>query len=157
MLPVWVVPLVTFASAILGSTVAFGVQRWRYRTDRLAAAIDGLCVEINGAADKATAYWLTEGDTDASRSGLRLTAFELVGRQARIQELIGALDIQDERLVVADLDELIASLIDAMTGGDFRVIGRTDDSMRAAEVQTVAARLNGALRAGLNRRVRQWL
>ena len=153
MLPAWVVPLVTFASAILGSTVTFSVQRWRYWTDRLAAAVDGLCSEINGAADKATSYWLTEGDTEEGRARVRLAEFELVGRQSRIQELIGALYIQDEKLVVADLDNLVIGLLDAMTGGDFRVAGRVPDPVRAAEVQTVAARLNGALRAGLNRRV----
>ncbi len=137
--------------------MAFGVQRWRYRTDRLAATIDGLCGEINNAADKATSYWLTEGDTDAIRSQMRLSEYELVGRQSRIQELIGALYIQDEKLVVADLDDLIANLVDAMTGGDFRVTGRAHDPVRAAEVQTVAARLNGCLRAGLSLRVRRWL
>lgn len=137
--------------------VAFGVQRWRYLTDRLAASIDSLCSEINNAADKATSYWLTEGDTDTARAVLRLAEYELVGRQSRIQELIGALYIQDERLVIADLDDLIISLIDAMTGGDFRVTGRPYDPLRAAEVQTVAARLNGCLRAGLSRHVRRWV
>ena len=156
MLPAWVVPLVTFASALLGSAVAFGVQRWRYRTDRLAAAVDALCGEINSAADKATAYWLSEGDADELRRQMRLAEYELVGRQSRIQELIGALSVQDERLAVADLDELVASLVDAMTGGGFRVAGRAPDPVRAGEVQTVAARLNGALRAGLSRRVRGW-
>lgn len=137
--------------------VAFGVQKWRYRTDRLAATIDNLCNEINNAADKATSYWLTESDTDEVRRRLLLTEYELVGRQSRIQELIGALNIQDEKLVVADLDDLIASLLDAMTGGDFRVTGRTPDVVRAAEVQTVAARLNGCLRAGLSLHVKRWL
>ena len=155
MLPVWVVPVVTFGSAVLGSLVAFAVQRWRYRTDRLSAVIDGLCSEINSAADKATAYWLTEGGVEPGPCAMLLAEYELVGRQSRIQELIGALYVQDEKLVASDLDELVASLIDAMTGGGFRVTGRPYDPIRAAEVQTVAARLNGSLRAGLSRRARR--
>jgi len=154
-LPVWVVPLVTFASAVLASLVAFGVQRWRYRTDRLAAAIDSLCNEINSAADKATAYWLID-DTAQDRGKIRLAEFELVGRQSRIQELIGALDVQDEKLVVVDLNELVLELLDAMTGGGFRVADRPLDLDRAARVQAAAARLNGALRVALSRRVRGW-
>ena len=87
---------------------------------------------------------------------IRLAEFELVGRQSRIQELIGALDVQDEKLVVVDLNELVLELLDAMTGGGFRVADRPLDLDRAARVQAAAARLNGALRVALSRRVRGW-
>ena len=47
------------------------------------------------------------------------------------------------------LDDLVADFFDAMTGGNFQVVARAPDLVRALQVQNIAAGLNGALRNAL--------
>jgi hypothetical protein len=48
------------AAAVIVAAANATVQRWRHRVDRLGAAVEQLCNEINNAADLTTDYWLRE-------------------------------------------------------------------------------------------------
>lgn len=153
--PSWVVPLVTFSAAVIASYANYRTQRWRARIDRLGTAIDNLCLEINAAADIATKYWLLDCQVPDNASQAYTTEFELLGRQARIQQLLITLRKQDSKLSLDSIDENIADFFDAVTGGNFQVSSRLPDVIRASSVQNVAAGLNGTLRQSLNQRTRR--
>lgn len=108
-----------------------------------------LCSVINDTADKSTEYWLLDCIAD-DRAAKALTAeFVIVGKQSRIIQLISALGVQDQKLVVPGLDDLATDLYGALSAGNFQVVGRAPDFIRASNVQNVAAQMNGALREAL--------
>jgi hypothetical protein len=135
----------------------FAAQRWRFRTDRLGAAVDHFCNEINLAADIATEYWLLDASNQPAQEKARIREPMLIGRQSRIQELLIALADQDAHLPLSGVQSIVTEMIGAMTGGEFRVRGRVPDTARAQEVQVIAAHANGKLREALQRRNKRWV
>ena len=67
-----------------------------------------------------------------------------------------AMTEQEPRINLTEAERLMPDLYDAMTGGNFRVEGRSADMGRAQAVQAVSAQLNGQLRMALGRRSRLW-
>lgn len=147
--PSWVVPVVTLLGAFIVSVSNYAVQRWRYRADRLNVSIDLLCTEINAAARSAAEYWFHDAENLPKCQQIEL---ELVGLQERLQQLIAAVQAQDENLDLDDCGEAVMDLFDSMTGGAFRVSGRKQDVVRAGRVYSAAATLNGSLRIAVARR-----
>src|SRR3546814_367375 len=145
----WVAPLVGLAGAALVAGANFFVQRWRYKIDRLSAAVGELSLEVNAAADIATHYWLLDTSQHPEQREARALETQLIGRQTRLQELVLALKAQDESLKLDDVEEGLADLYAVMTGGAFKVSGRSPDGDAAQGVQTVAATLNGRLRRAI--------
>ena len=149
--PAWLVPAVSLMSALLVAVANYAIQRWRYRIDRISAAVDHLCGEINSAANSSTRYWLldTTQNDDAKKS--KELEPELVGRQMRLQSLVIALRVLDPKFDITATEEALISLFEAMTGDDFRVSGRKQNPEKAQLAQSLAAQLNGELRksAGL--------
>jgi hypothetical protein len=132
------------------------IQRWRFRVDRLNVAIDHLSIEINGAADLATEYWLTVPGT---AEGVRKIAFlepKLIGMQTRLSSLLLAIETLDDRVQTRDAWDRLATLFDAMTGANFKTPGRPADPDRAQSAQSVGAELVGDIRAAAARRSREW-
>jgi hypothetical protein len=144
------------AGATIVAATNFMVQRWRYLTDRLGAAADQLCSEINSAADTATEYWLLDAKQGEEQARARGLEPLLVGRQIRLQQLLLSLQEQDRRLKLDVVDARIADLYTAMTGGQFKVAGRDPDDVMAQQVQAVAAGLVGELRKALRHRNKRW-
>lgn len=152
----WLPAVVGLASAIIVASANFIVQRWRYLTDRLSAAVDHLCNEINIASDLATKYWLFDTNRDGDSLDASSTEPLLIGRQLRLQELLIALAEQDLRLQLGSVNGLLLDFYEAMTGGQFGVRDRDTDPAKARQVQAIAAQLNGELRQTLRRRNRHW-
>src|SRR3546814_1966538 len=92
----WVAPLVGLAGAALVAGANFFVQRWRYKIDRLSAAVGELSLEVNAAADIATHYWLLDTSQHPEQREARALETQLIGRQTRLKELVLALKAQDE-------------------------------------------------------------
>lgn len=151
LVPSWVVPVVTLCGSFIVSLSNYGVQRWRYRADRLIISADQLCNEINLAARHASDYWFVDAD---ALPKCRQVELELIGLQDRLQHLIAAIQEQDPALDLSDAGESVMNLFDAMTGGQFRVTSRKFDIVRAGRVYAVAAELNGQLRVAVARRSR---
>ncbi len=91
---------------------------------------------------------------DDDRSKCRRAEPELVGLQNRLQQLIGAIQEQDRKLILDDAAETVMDLFDSMTGGQFMVASRDADRPRAQRVFNAAAELNGRLRIAVARRSR---
>ena len=154
----WVVPATSIAAAVIVAAANATVQRWRHRVDRLGAAVEQLCNEINNAADLSTDYWLTEAAHQLKDPSTPLRGLEaqMIGRQSRLQELTLALAAQDRWFSIQTLEDALPDLFEAMTGGDFQVEGRPVSHDQAQLVQARAAVLNGELRRALGRRLRYW-
>jgi hypothetical protein len=154
--PAWYPPLLGALSAGVVALVNYWVQRWRYRVDRLAINIDGLCSEVNAAADLCSDYWrldCRESEQQAEASKLEA---RILGRQTRIQVLLLALKTQDGKLDLSRVEAKIPALYDALTGGNFKGGSRLADEWRSLQVQGEAANLNGELRMALAARVKRW-
>lgn len=104
---------------------------------------------MNEAADQATAYWLLDCSTEEVGNQAHVAEFAILGRQMRIQHLIVALGVQEPSFSIPTLDDLVIDFYDAMTGGNFQVKGRGQDLVRALQVQSTVASLNGAFRGAL--------
>jgi hypothetical protein len=155
-LPSWVVPSVSLVSALFVAVANYAIQRWRYRIDRISAAVDHLCGEINLAADASTRYWLL--DTTQKSDALKSKELEpeLIGRQMRLQSLVIALKTLDPSLNLAEAEDQLALLFEAMTGENFQVSNRKDNPAQAKNVQCISAILNGELRNAIGLRSRDY-
>jgi hypothetical protein len=114
------------AAAVIVASANATVQRWRHRVDRLGAAVEQPCNEINNAADLATDYWLTEAAHQLKDPSTPLRGLEaqMVGRQSRLQELMLALAAKIDGFPYRHL-RMLPDLFEAMTGGDFSGRGPT--------------------------------
>lgn len=152
----WLIP----AASILGATLVaignYAVQRWRYRFDRLGAAIDQLASEVNDAAQLGTTYWILDLTKPGHQEEGHKLEPVLIGRQLRLQQLLLALGVQDRRFDRSVIRVALRDFYEVLTGGQFQVKGRAPDPGRAQEIQALAARLNGELRSAFARRHRQW-
>lgn len=115
-------------------------------------SVERLCNEINAASQKAAEYWFLDSAVD--RAACQRSETELVALQSRLQQLIVVIQEQDPKVNFDDASEDVLNLFDAMTGGQFKVLARPTDPMRAASVQAIAADLNGKLRIAAARRSR---
>jgi hypothetical protein len=154
--PGWVVPAAALTGSSIVAVAGFFVQRWRYNIDRLSAAVDLLCSEINSAADLATACWLLDKTEPLDAIKASQQEPQIVGRQLRIQALLLALTKHDKSWALDEVNTAIADLYDAMTGDNFRGMKRPANIERVQSVQSVAADLNGKLRMALSRRNKRW-
>jgi hypothetical protein len=146
-LPNWVAPVAALLGAIFVAIANYAVQRWRYRIDRLSASIDNFCNEVNDTADLSTEYWLLDPSTEVDH--IRKARFlepQLIGRQMRLQSLALALQAFDKKLVMTRTNMLLLEFYEAITGGDFRVSGRTPSPDNAQRSQACAAQINGEVR-----------
>jgi hypothetical protein len=84
--------------------------------------------------DLATSYWLTEAGSDIAAEEARLTGFQrrLTGYSVHFQKRCG-------RFTDPSLENAIAELFGAMTGGQFRSRDRKRDIDRAETVSVCAA------------------
>jgi hypothetical protein len=153
----WLPAVAGIAGAVVVAIANFAVQRWRYLTDRLGAAIDHFCNEINLAADLAAKYWLLDAGVPHCQEEVAILEPMLVGRQLRLQEILLVLFDQDKHLRLSAVQSSVTELIAAMTGGQFRVRGRPPDAGRAQLAQAVAAQLNGEIRGALIQRNKRWI
>ncbi|MGO9263991.1 MAG: STAS-like domain-containing protein [Candidatus Binataceae bacterium] len=151
-LPSWALPAVSLLSALVVAIANYAIQRWRYRIDRLSAAVDHFCGEINSAADISTRYWLLDTTQNDDSKKSRELEPELVGRQMRLQSLVLALRSLDSAFNITSTEEMLISLFEAMTGGEFQVVGRRPNPEKAQTAQSVAAQLNGELRQSVGSR-----
>ncbi len=150
------VPLVSIGVAVFVSAVNYVIQRWRYRIDRLSAAVDAFCAETNLTTDFASSYWMLDlKQNEQAKEGVKLE-YQLVGLQLRLGALFDALLQQDPSLKLDDIEPLIDQFFDAITGGDFRVGGRAPNNWQLQQSHALAAALNGQLRIALNARVKKW-
>lgn len=148
----WIVPTVSLVGALLVAAANYAVQRWRYRIDRLSVAIDQLCGEINSAADSSTRHWLLDTSQNDDVKKAKELEPELIGRQMRLQSLILALRNLDSAIILDQSEEILVSLFEAMTGGNFEVSDRKPEPDTARVVQSLAAKLNGELRKSVGTR-----
>ncbi|WP_026381585.1 hypothetical protein [Afifella pfennigii] len=152
----WLVPLVGLVGALIVAVANYLVQRWRYRIDRLSAAIDHLCGEINEVADLATSYWLLDAGQNDQRAQARAIEPRLIGKQMRLDQLFNALTVVDPKFSASAAEELLPEFYDKISGGEFLGSHRAPGLTRAKEVQHIAAELNGALRQEVGHRARDW-
>jgi hypothetical protein len=148
------VPAAGLAGALLVAVANFLVQRWRYRLDRISNSVDHFCEQVNDIADLSTRYWLLDSSHPAAQK--EASTLELVGRQMRLQSLILALAELDRKLVLTRSHILLIDLYEALTGGDFKVLGRPPSASRAQIVQSLAAQINGELRHAVGLRSQRW-
>lgn len=150
------VPAAGLAGAILVAAANYAVQRWRYRIDRISASVDHFCDEVNSVADLSTQYWLLDASQGDQLEATRIEP-QLVGRQMRLQSLILALHDLDKKLPLTGTEILLLDFYDALTGGDFQVLGRSPSSGDAQRAQALAAQINGELRQAVSSRSHFWL
>lgn len=150
-----IAPSFAVLGALIVAVANFLVQKWRYHLDRLSAAVDNLCHEVNNAGDIATRYWLLNSLTNPQDlAEIKRLEPQLLGCQMLIQQLILAIRLQDRRMHLTAVETALVDFYDALTGGQFRSKVRSDDPDRALRVKLVAAEFNGELRAALSVRAR---
>ena len=94
-----------------------------------SARFDELSAWVSEGADIATAYWLKE----SSNSDISLLAARIKGAEHRINLVFTEIE-KTHWPVKDDAEALLDAYFDAMTGGNFEVLGREPDGERAAEV-----------------------
>lgn len=129
--------------AVVGSFLTFGFNMWKFHRDERTARCDELCKAIWDVGQLAAEYWSKNFGTAADQA---VSEAKLFAAQILVDGLYadfrGYLPTQDQHA----LDEALADLLDALTGGEFSVpnrapdIGRLNKSAQAASATIVAIR-----------------
>lgn len=151
----WVLPVVSFLTALIGASAAYLGLVWRYRADFRGRIVEEVCISLSEIADASTEYWLI----DLSKKPSSADRSKAAVLSARIWGMADSLDygIEIARPHLSAIDMLgmnipLAHLADQLTGGAFRDPTRTRDDERAVEVQTAAASAINALKQAANRK-----
>lgn len=129
--------------ALIGATVAGGFQIWKFRRDELAARCDELCKVISDSASVASEYWATQYDDKIVE---KITEAKVLGAQSLCDGLYASIRYRMGATSQQQLDAAMSDFVDAMTGGDFTVEGRSADIVRVSRVPQAASVLIVALR-----------
>lgn len=134
--------------AILSTVV---VQFAKARFDELGERCDEISSAALSAADLSSAYWL-KAPTERSEAHA-LEEAKLLGLQERINGMVVAVLPRLNSPMHAAVQDGLAALVDAISGGAFRVVPREPDADRVIAVQSAAAALIVALRVAHARRL----
>lgn len=129
--------------AVVGAGVTGGFHIWKLRRDELAARCDEVCKAIQQAAELATDYWSKDQSASTAPNVAEARVF---GAQTLCDGLYAELRDRFSQNEAAALDVHMSNLLDALTGGDFSVAGRSADaertrsSMQCASATIIAIR-----------------
>jgi len=138
-------------SGILGALVTLAVTAifhfWKLRRDELNARCDELCRVILECAGAASVYWADDYSTGTKPTKeMRVAEARIRGLQALFEGLYGELKLRLDVDETEKIDQLMSSLVDSVSGGDFTVGGRSADPMRTQAAPQDASEVVIAIR-----------
>lgn len=114
--------------ALTGAFLALAFNMWKFHRDERNARCDELCKAIWDLGLLASEYWAKQYNAPYVEQAL------MEAKILSTQNLVDGLyaDFRDYMPMAAhaELDEYLSSLLDAVTGGEFSVEGRTPDAAR---------------------------
>lgn len=125
------------AGAAAGGVVSFYVTKFQIRASELTARVDDVVSDIDTLQSEALQYW-TSGPSSSSLLQLEKSIRGLI---LRISRQISEIRQQNWVLDSEKLDDYLADLNDAATGGNFEVVGRPAEPLRCDLVQRAATDL----------------
>jgi hypothetical protein len=143
----WYVLFSGLAGALVGGLFTAGVHLWKFGRDEFSARCDELSKALIEAGNAAADYWakeFKENEIDKARA----SEARLLGMQAMIDGLAQLVIDRFRKKDRMELQDRLADMTDALTGGRFSEAGRPFDAVRTSQGTRVAGELTGVIRRG---------
>jgi hypothetical protein len=131
------------AGALLTIITTAVFHFWKLHRDEMKERCDELCTAIVDCSSAAAEYWATQyNDLNA----MRIAEAKILGLQSLFDGLYAELRPRLNVEQAEEIDSLLSSLLDNISGGQFSVKNRTTDAGRTGAVLQVASAAVVAIR-----------